>query len=159
MPTLDEVLEELPAVPISIDLKPSDPNAMQDLLDLISRRGAAHRVIIGSFHDRLVYLARRLGYAGPTSLTRGEVAAVRLTPTAVSRRLVRGLAAMIPLRGWGFRLDRSGFIGRCRRLGLRVDYWVVNEPTEARDLLRRGATGIISDDPRRIAHVVREFDR
>jgi glycerophosphoryl diester phosphodiesterase len=159
MPTLDEVLEELPDVPLSVDLKSGDPAAIPDLLALISGHGAAHRVIIGSFHDRLVYLARRLGYAGPTSLTRGEVAAVRLTPPAVSRRLVRGLAAMIPRRGWGFRLDGRGFIDRCRKLGLRVDFWVVNQPEEARDLLAAGATGIISDDPGAIVSVMQEFAR
>jgi len=159
MPTLDEVIEELPDVPLSVDIKPGDPTAIPDLLALISAHGASHRVIIGSFHDRLVYLVRRLGHTGPTSLTRFEVAAVRLTPPAVSRRLVRGQAAMIPRHGFGIRLDGRSFIRRCRKLGLRVDYWVVNESAEARDLLASGATGIITDDPRRIVPAMREFGR
>jgi glycerophosphoryl diester phosphodiesterase len=157
MPTLAEVLDDLPGVPMSVDLKPGDPTAVGDLVDLINRYDAAHRVTIGSFHDSLVYLTRQLGYTGPTALTRGEVAALRLTPPAVSRRLVRGRAAMIPRRGWGFRLDSRSFIGRCRSLGLRVDFWVVNEPETARRLLGDGATGIISDDPRAIVPVMREF--
>jgi glycerophosphoryl diester phosphodiesterase len=66
---------------------------------------------------------------------------------------------MIPRRGYGIRLDGKSFLRRCRRLGLRVDYWVVNDPEEARTLLAAGATGIITDDPRRIAPVIREFAR
>jgi glycerophosphoryl diester phosphodiesterase len=45
---------------------------------------------------------------------------------------------------------------RCRRLGLRVEFWTVNDPAEARLLLARGATGIMTDDPAVIAPVFRE---
>lgn len=153
IPTLDEVLESCPGVPLSVDLKPDDPRAVPELLRLIDHHGAARRVAVGSFHARLVKLARRLSYPGPTALTRWEMAALRLLPGVLARRLVGGQAAMIPRRGMGLRLDGRRFIGRCRALGLRVDYWVVNDPADARALLDRGATGIISDDPARIAPV------
>jgi glycerophosphoryl diester phosphodiesterase len=126
-----------------------------ELVTLIARHAAAPLVTVGSFHGRLVKLARRLSYPGPTALTRWEVAALRLLPQLLARRLVRGQAAIIPRRGMGLRLDGRRFIGRCRALGLRVDYWVVNDPDDARELLDRGATGIISDDPARIAGVFR----
>jgi glycerophosphoryl diester phosphodiesterase len=64
---------------------------------------------------------------------------------------------MIPTSHGPLQLDRRRFIRRCRSLGLRVDYWVVNDPGVARDLLARGATGIITDDPRTIVPVMREF--
>jgi glycerophosphoryl diester phosphodiesterase len=157
IPTLDEVLESFPGVPIGVDLKPDDPRAVPELLGLIDRHGAAPLVTVGSFHGRLVHLARRLGHARPTALTRWEVAAARLLPRAVARRVVRGQAAMIPRRGMGLALDGPRFIGRCRGLGLRVDYWVVNDPGDARELLDRGATGIVTDDPARIAGVFAEW--
>jgi glycerophosphoryl diester phosphodiesterase len=153
IPTLEEVLAAFPGVPLAIDLKPDDPLAVPELLGLIDRHAAAGRVTVGSFHGRLVKLARRLGYAGPTALTRLEVAALRLLPRAVARRLVHGHSLLIPRQGMGLRLDGRRFIARCRALGLRVDYWVVNDPDDARELLDRGTTGIISDDPARIARV------
>jgi len=159
MPTLAAVLDELPEVPISVDVKAREPGSIPDLIELITRRGAAHRVTVGSFHDRLVYLTRRLGYTGPTALTRAEVAVTRLAPQSVCRRLVHGQAAMIPRDGMGLRLDGSRFIARCRRIGLRVDYWVVNDPADARRLLAAGATGIVSDDPVEIIPVMEEFER
>jgi glycerophosphoryl diester phosphodiesterase len=159
MPTLNEVIDAFPRVPISVDLKPNDPRAVAELLHHLRAADAEHLVTIGSFHDRLVYQVRRLGYTGPTALTRGEVAALRLLPLPFGRRMVRGNAAMIPRTHGLIRLDSERFIARCRRLGLRVDYWVVNDPRAAHGLLARGATGIVTDDPQRIAPVVAEFDR
>lgn len=159
VPTLDDVLGSFPDVHVSVDLKPNDTHAVTELVDLVAAHRAEHRVTIGSFHDRLVHLVRRLGYPGPTALTRAEVAAVRLLPAAMASRRVAGQAAMIPRRGLGLRLDDRRFIRRCRRLGLRVDYWVVNEPDVARALLEAGATGLVSDDPGAIAPVVAEFGR
>lgn len=158
MPTLAEVVRAFPLVPISVDLKPNDPRVVADIFRLTRAAGVEHLVTIGSFHAHLVFRLRRLGYSGPTSLTHGEVAAVRLLPLHLARRLVGGQAAMIPRRGWGFSLDGPRFIARCRLLGLRVDYWVVNQRRAARELLARGATGIVTDDPQRIAPVMAEFD-
>jgi len=150
MPTLDEVLAAFPNVPLSIDIKPDLRSAMRDLRRRLIDTGAAPRVTVGSFHDHLLVALRRLGYPGPTALTRSEVAALRFLPAALCRRMVRGDAAMIPPRHAFVRLDRPRFIARCRALGMRVDYWVVNDPGEASRLLQDGATGLISDDPGRV---------
>jgi glycerophosphoryl diester phosphodiesterase len=157
MPTLAEVVEEFPNTPISVDLKRDDRSMVDLLLQLIQAYEASRWVTVGSFHARLVHRMRKLGYHGPTALTRGEVAALRFLPLAIGRRVTRGDAAMIPLRHGPIRLDSGRFIERCRALGLRVDYWVVNDPDTAGELLRRGATGIITDDPRRMVPVIRKF--
>lgn len=157
MPTLREFLNAFPGVPVSIDLKPDDPSAVEPLLDLLAAHGCEESVTLASFHGRLVWLARRLGWRGRTALTRGEVAVLRLAPFAVARRLIRGDAAQIPRRAGAVRLDRPALLDRCRRLGIRADYWVVNDPSEARALLTAGATGVMSDDPSRLASVIREL--
>jgi len=71
---------------------------------------------------------------------------------------VAGNSAHIPVVHSGIRLDGRSFVARCRALGLRVDYWVVDDPEEARRLLDLGATGIMSDDPARIAPVFADRD-
>jgi glycerophosphoryl diester phosphodiesterase len=43
VPTLDEVLESFPAMPISVDLKPDDSRAVPELLELIDRHCGAQR--------------------------------------------------------------------------------------------------------------------
>jgi glycerophosphoryl diester phosphodiesterase len=156
VPTLAEVLERFPEVPFSVDLKPDRPDLVARLVDRVRRSGAEERVTLASFHDRVLRRVHRNGWRGPVALSRLEVAAVRLLPTAMARRLVKGTAAHVPRRVAGVPLDGVRFIGRCRRLGLRLEYWTINDPVEARDLLRRGATGIMTDDPATIAPVFRE---
>jgi glycerophosphoryl diester phosphodiesterase len=158
IPTLVEVLETFPTTPLSIDLKPDDPTAVAPLLAELTAHGAESHVTLASFHDHLVRQIRRLGWRGRTALTRTEIAVLRLAPIAVARRLVRGQAAQVPRRSGMIRLDTPGFLNRCRLLGIRADYWVVNQPAEARTLLAAGATGIMSDDPALLVAVVREFE-
>jgi glycerophosphoryl diester phosphodiesterase len=158
IPTLTEFLQAFPDTPLSIDLKPNNPAAVAPLLDVLSTHNGEARITFASFHDRLVWQARRLGWRGRTALTRGEVAALRFAPLALARTLIRGHAAQIPLRSGPIRLDRKAFLNRCRILGIRADYWVVNDPETARTLLAAGATGLMSDDPARLAPVFREFE-
>jgi len=156
MPTLIEVLDAFSGVPISVDLKPNDSRVAHGILETVRERDAEPRVTIGSFHSPILHLARRLGYRGPTALTRAEVALIRFLPAPLIRPWIRGQAAMIPRRHGSISLDGTSFIRRCRALGLRVDYWVVNTAVDARQLLAAGATGVISDDPRVLAPVMAE---
>lgn len=156
MPTLAEVLEAFPEVPMSVDHKPVDTGGVPELLELLARHGAEERITLASFSGRVVGRIRRLGYRGCTALTRQEVALLRFLPAALARRYVAGDAAQIPTQSGPIRLDGRRFLEKCRALGIRTDYWVVNDPAEARRLLDLGATGVMSDDPALIAPVFRE---
>jgi len=156
VPSLAETLEAFPEVPMSIDLKPDEPEAVASLLEVVARQGAEDRVTLASFSTRVVNRIRRLGYPGRTTLSKSEVALLRFLPAALAKNFVSGNSAHIPVVHSGIRLDGRHFIERCRALGLRVDYWVVDDPEEARRLLDLGATGIMSDDPALIAPVFDE---
>lgn len=154
IPTLSEVLTAFPGVPMCVDLKPADPDAVPSLLEEVARHGAENHVTLASFNMRVVKRIRRLGYRGRTALSRLEVAFLRFLPEVLAKRFVAGDAVHVPVAHGAIRLDDDAFICRCRRLGLRLDYWVVNDPNEARRLLDSGATGIMTDDPALIAPVV-----
>lgn len=156
VPTLEEVLEAFPEVPLSIDHKPGDPVAVPELLELLARHNAEDRVTLASFSVDVVNRIRRLGYRGRTALTRSEIVWLRFLPTTLARRLVVGNAAQIPTHSGPIRLDTRRFLKKCQSLGIRADYWVVNEADEARKLLDAGATGVITDDPAVIAPVFQE---
>ena len=153
IPSLAETLEAFSDVPMSIDLKPDEPEAVAPLLEVVARHGAEDRVTLASFSARVVNCIRRLGYPGRTTLSKSEVTVLRFLPGVLAKRYVMGDAAHIPVVHHGIRLDGHRFIARCRSLGLRVEYWVVDDPEEARRLLDLGATGIMSDDPALIAPV------
>jgi glycerophosphoryl diester phosphodiesterase len=156
VPTLDEVLAAFPGVPMSIDHKPGDDSAVPHLLEVLARHGAEEGVTLASFSRRVVDRIRALGYTGRTALTRPEVACLRFLPTGLARRLVAGDAAQIPTHSGPIRLDGGRFLEKCGKLGIRSDFWVVNDPARARELLAAGATGIMTDDPALIAPVFRE---
>lgn len=153
IPTLEEVLRAFPGVPTSIDLKPDAPHMVADLLALLDRCDAGTTATLASFSTRVVHRIRALGYQGPTALTRPEVALLRFLPASVAQRHIRGHAAHVPMRSGPVRLDVRSFLARCHRLGLRADFWVVNDPQLATRLLDAGATGIMSDNPAAIAPI------
>jgi glycerophosphoryl diester phosphodiesterase len=157
VPTLSEVLDGFPGVPMSIDHKPDSPTAVPALLEIIARHGAEEHITLASFSSAVVWEIRRLGYPGRTTLSRPEVAMVKFLPAALARRYIGGDAAHIPVRRGPFRLDHPRLIARCRRLGLRVEYWTIDDPGEAQRLLELGATGIMTDDPAAIAPVFGKF--
>lgn len=156
VPTLEEALSELPDVSFNVDAKQRTPDMIPTLLALLGRLGAERRVRIASFSSRRLARVRALGYKGETGLGQAEVVRLRLLPEAVLR-LVRlgGNAVQIPTNVGALRLDSAAFIARCHRLGLRVDYWTIDDPREARRLLANGADGIVTNDVRAMVPVVR----
>ncbi len=79
---------------------------------------------------------------------------------ALPKRAIRalpfvGTAAQVPLKAGPIRFDRAAFIERCHDLGLRVDFWTVDDPALARRLIGLGADGIMTDDPARMAPALR----
>ena len=159
MPTLDEVIGALPEVRLNVDIKPGDPRAAGPVVALVHRLGAADRVRLTSFSTRVVRRVRRSGYRGTTGLGRGDVLAVAALPHRVSAMLRRwellGTAAQVPVRAGPVQLATRRFIDRCHALGIRVDFWTIDDPDEARRLLALGADGVVSNDAGRLAPVFR----
>lgn len=154
IPTLEEVLEEFPEVILNVDLKQSRPSIVAPVLALLRRMRASERVVVASFSELTLLEVRVRGYRGATGLGRGEVLALLTAPSAVIRRWpFFGNAVQIPTRAGPLSLARPRFIEKCHRLGMRVDFWTVNDADEARRLLAIGADGIMTDDPGAIAPV------
>lgn len=157
IPELAEVLGELPDVFLNIDAKQVVPDMVPALLRVIRAHDATKRVRLASFSDANLRRIRRLGYEGETSLGPQEVALVRALPAALLRPLrLTGKRAQIPRKQGPIALDSRAFIDKCHAVGIGVDYWTINDPEEARELSRRGADGVVTDDPRTIIAALRE---
>ncbi len=52
-----------------------------------------------------------------------------------------------PRTSSGFTLDTEAVIERFQRKGIRVIYWTINEASQMKELVSRGADGIITDAP------------
>lgn len=146
VPTFEEVLDAFPRMRINVDLK--GERAVAIMLDLIRRKRADDRVTLASFQLRTLVEIRRRGYGGETSLSQGEVASLLGLPAMLWRQLpFTGTAAQVPTHAGRIRFDRPAFIAKCHSIGLRVDFWTIDDRVEAARLLELGADGIITNDP------------
>lgn len=158
LPKLSTALLEFPGITFNVDAKPESAALVDSMVSLIRRMGAQSRVRIASFHASNLRRVRALGYEGETGLAQTEVARLVFQPLSLLRRSpLGGQAAQVPLNVGPVRLDRAEFIHKCHVLGLRVDYWTINDAATARRLLALGADGIMTDDPKLVAPVVRAY--
>jgi glycerophosphoryl diester phosphodiesterase len=158
IPTLEEVLVEFRGVRINIDIKQNDPPIVEPLLALLKQHKAEQQVTLASFNLRTLLRVRMAGYSGETALPEAEVATMLFAPALLFSVLPwRGQAAQLPLSSGRLRFDSADMVARCHRLGIRLDYWVVNDQDVARRLLDLGADGIMTDDPGALAPVFAGF--
>jgi glycerophosphoryl diester phosphodiesterase len=158
--TLDEALEEFPGVVFNVDAKQTEPDMVPALVRCVRAHSATDRVRIASFSTRNLERARGLGYEGETGLASKEIARIMFVPRAALRWLrVAGQAAQVPRRAYGVRFDTQSAIDRFHELGLRVDFWTIDDPGEARRLFAMGADGVMTDDPRTMCAGTRDLKR
>jgi len=152
VPAFEDVLDAFPRMRINVDLK--GERAVDVMLDLIQRKRADDRVTLASFTLRTLVQIRRRGYGGETALSQGEVATLLGMPAMLWRQLpLTGTAAQVPVRAGRIQLGRAAFIAKCHSIGLRVDFWTIDDRAEAARLLELGADGIITNDPAAIRPV------
>lgn len=154
IPTIDEVLEALPRMRFTVEVKTGA--AQRPLFDAIRRHRAEHRVIAaGAYNrDRTLFDA----YPGPTSASLEEMRAFY-----VAHRL--GLGFAWPLGGevvqmpevWGDRrILTPRLVDDIQAHGLDVHVWTVNDPDDMHRLLDWGVDGIMTDRPDLLADILTE---
>ena len=147
VPTLEEVIDAFPRVRLNVDIK-RGARALAATLELVRGMKVEDRVTLASFHLGTLVGLRRRGYGGETGLSRGEIASLLSLPALLWRQLpFTGTAAQVPIGQGAIRFDRAPFVAKCHSLGLRVDFWTIDDPATAERLLALGADGIMTNDP------------
>lgn len=154
VPTLEEALRTFRDVRFNIDIKAKD--GAQSVVDMVRRCGAEGRVLLTSFHDSVVKDVHDLGYKGETGLARNAAARALALPLWAPKMLrPKGDRIQLPVAMGPVRLAIKAVIERLQALGYKVDFWVVNDAEEAKEIAAEGADGIMTDDPRLILPAVR----
>ncbi len=147
VPTMAELLEELPDCCFNIDLKA--PAAVQPLAELLARTSSEDRVCVGSFSKRRLQAFRRAtGGRVATSAAPQEVALFLALPWGrAARRLTRGRVAalQVPHRRGPLPVVTRSLVRRAHAAGAQVHVWTVDEPAEMEELLDLGVDGLITD--------------
>lgn len=156
----DELLSELGDCALNVDIKEASDQSIRALVALLRSERRETQVLLTSFSKSRIESVRACSYSGPVGLSRPDVIRLFGAPEWLNRWFpFRGERAQIPPQWLGLDLGDARFIDKARRLGLLVDYWVINSVEEAEALLENGAAGIITDDPARMAELFRRSPR
>ena len=154
IPTIEEVLEALPAIRITVEVKSG--SAQAPLFAAIRRFNARDRVIAAGMFDRDRSLFPT--YDGPISGSLEE-----LKPFWMRHRVGLGWVkaphcdvVQIPEVWNGRRLVTPRLARDLRRHGIPLHVWTVNEPADMHRLLDWGVEGLISDRPDILGRVLHE---
>ncbi len=149
IPTLREVLERYPEIPLLVEAKVAE--AQGPIRSELVRVGAERRVVVASFLDNALVAFREPPFLAGASRT--DI--VRLT-----FRTWLGLGPpgtggpvcyAVPYRYRDrIEIPTRRFIRSARRSRRPVHVWTVNEPALGRELWERGASGMISNFPARL---------
>lgn len=122
----------------------------------MTRTGATDRVTLTSVDDATCRTILNMAYPGTIGIGRLQGLFAVAAPSFLSRRFrPLGTALQIPWRYRGVRFDNPTVVARARALGLRLDYWTIDDPAIARHIVALGADGIMTNDPAAVVPTIR----
>lgn len=152
IPKLTDLLEAMPDVFFNIDCKADA--ALEPLIRDLKAHDLLDRSCVGSFSDRRLRAIRsEFGHRVCTSAGPREVTAITIG-AGISQDGPNCL--QLPMRQGPINLASQRFIKRAHRLGLPVHYWTIDDPDHMQLLIRNGADGIMTDQPKRLRQTLSE---
>lgn len=149
IPTLIEALESFPEARFNLDIKTR--SAISPTVSAIEQTMAHNRILLSSFanpirRSALSALSRPVATSASQSIVVAAYLSHKLAFGLGFSAIVSGLNAFqIPPAKGAIRFADERFIQRLKRRGVEVHFWTINDPEDARQLLERGADGIVSD--------------
>lgn len=159
IPLLSQVLSKFNDMRISIEIKESDGNTEEKVLDLIEKYDMEDKVIVASENYEILKKVRELNPKIATSMSEKEVRNFYIsfiTFVPLNFYKAKGDALMIPTEAEGKNLSTKRFINAAHSKGLKVIYWTINDEEKMRELIKLGVDGIITDYPDKLMRVLKE---
>jgi glycerophosphoryl diester phosphodiesterase len=154
IPTLAEVLREIPGVAVNIDMKADLPGIEAAVLKVLREADAEGRALVVSSRRSAVGRFRRMsGGRVSTGASRWETGVfLAFCRLYLERLLVPAYDALqVPLRHRGIPLVNRRFVEAAHGRNVRVDAWTINQTGEMRRLLDLGVDVIMTDRPEALA--------
>ena len=149
VPSLEQVLRELPTVRLNIDIKSAE--AVAPTVRAIEENKAHDRVLVSSFSrsNRKRALAL-LTTPVATSGSMADVLKIWLAHKFLGgiglKALTKGLDALqLPCNHGPILFASQKFIAAMAANNIEVHFWTINEVEQMRELLSMGASGIVTD--------------
>jgi len=153
IPSLEQALTAFDQTRFNLDFKVEA--AVSPGLEVILRLDVLNRVLVSAFSE-----ARRLALLSKLDQSQREVVATSAGSSVVLksyllfliglsgrfRKTLAGIDAFqIPTGFFGLNLASKSFIAALHRAGVEVHFWTINSTDEMRQLVDRGADGVVTD--------------
>jgi glycerophosphoryl diester phosphodiesterase len=149
IPTLEEVFEAVPGIPITLEIKQTRPSMVHAVGSLIRRFDRAPRTLVASFDAAVLRELRARFPEVATSASRRETIAFealhRLRLDALYRPPFDAL--QVPEQTGALRVVTPRYVRRAHAKNLPVQVWTVNDPADMRRLVAMGVDALITDRP------------
>lgn len=156
IPTLDEVIETLPASAfLNIEAKRfrfRSDGLETGIVEAIRRHNLLGRCVVSSFNPVLLWRLGRMDGSVPQGLLYAPD-----LPLGLNRGWQRHLLRLAALHPYHEQVT-LGLMQHARDRGWQVNTWTVNEPAEMRRLIGLGVDGIITDRPDLLGAVLGQAD-
>lgn len=156
IPRLVELLRAYPELPLNIDIKQIDPEAVDAFAELIKHEKAQNRLCCGSEDDKMAahahtVLPDALHFFPRQALTAFVTAVMTQSGPPEDDRFT---VLDMPLEYQGMRLVTPALIEVARAANKWINVWTIDEADVMRELLELGVGGIMTDRPDRLREVL-----
>ncbi len=144
IPTLAEVLQTIPDLPLLVEIK--EPRGQGEVRQVLETHSAQHRVVVASADWRALAAFRDSGFS--LGASRREI--VRLYAGAWAGWAPRTVAyrvLSVPQSFHGLPVPTPRFVAAAHRRGCPVHVWTVDDPAAVRRLWGDGVSGIVTNVP------------
>jgi glycerophosphoryl diester phosphodiesterase len=156
IPTLEEVLQAFPDVPMVIEIKQLDPPIVDQFGAMLDRYHRVDNTIVASFHPEVMdeFRSRYPQYA--TSGVEPEIKRFFTLNLFLLGRFYRPVmdAFQVPETSGNLTVVRPRFVRVARSRGIAIQVWTVNEVEDMERILSSGVDGIITDRPDRLLELL-----
>lgn len=151
---LDQVLSGFPSARFNLELKDETLEGPRALARALARHDAGARVLVASRHAPVLEELRTVTRgAVATSASMDEVLDYYACYLMERACAARYSALQLPALGV-LGITSSRFLQRAHERGLVVHYWTIDDPAQMAELIARGADGIMTNHPDRLARVL-----
>ena len=156
IPRIDLLLQKFHDVTFNLDAK--NINAAKALVNLLNSNKSFQNLCLGSFsHNTIKYMRKFLKRDLPMSFSQWEVFSLILNIKFNKDAKYNASYLQIPKSYLGYKLISKKLLDYCKKNGIKVHVWTINERNEMKNLIGIGVDGIMTDNCRTLLDVVRKY--
>ena len=157
VPTLGELLEAIPDVPLNIEVKQLEPPIEAAVLATLDRFDSRDRSLLAAEDGTIMTRIRAAAPDVLTSFSAPEVAEFiyRLRDGELAGYRPPGVALQVPPSFGEVQIITEASVAAAHALGLEIHAWTINDEAEMERLLELGVDALMTDFPAHAFEVLR----